>query len=151
MKDYLNFNDLKTAIISILVFFVCLGIQQYWSHHSIKSMKRRIEEAETQKAQLHNLAKSDRAIFIYAFQSLFALVFFVSFAILFSEVMFIAIFLGEMDPRLGGITIAMVWGIALAIAFYSAVVFKRVHDYPNSLETFDKKITKLKEKFLGRK
>lgn len=73
MIDYLNFNDLKAAIISILVFFICLGIQRYWSNHIIKSVKRRIEQSEAYKANVNNLAMSDRALLIYGFQSIFGI------------------------------------------------------------------------------
>jgi hypothetical protein len=68
-----------------------------------------MKEAEAEKAQINNLAKSDRAVLIYGFRSLFGLVFFLSIAILFSEVMLLAIFRGEMDPNLGGIMIIIAW------------------------------------------
>ena len=65
--------------------------------------------------------------------------------------MLLAIFRGEMDPNLGGIMIIIAWAIPLLASVYSGLVIKRVHDYPNSLETFDKRITKLKNKLLGNK
>jgi len=34
-----DLNDLKTAIISIGVFFICIAIQRYWSKRNIKSLK----------------------------------------------------------------------------------------------------------------
>ena len=70
MTDYLNWaDDLKTVIIGLITgiigFFICVGIQRYWSNRSIKSMRRRIEQSEAYKANVNNLAKSDRALLIY--------------------------------------------------------------------------------------
>jgi hypothetical protein len=147
---WVGWPDLKSAIIGLITgvlgTFIGYGVIRYWSNRSIKSMKRRLEETEAQKAHLHNLAKSDRAVLLYGFQVLFALLFFLGVAILFSEVLFIAVFRGEMRSDLAGITIAVVW---VAASIYSAIVIKRVHDYPGSVETFEKKITKLKNKLLG--
>jgi hypothetical protein len=73
MTSYFGFNDLKTFIFGIIsgviTFFICLAIQRYWSNRSIKSLKRRIEEKEAYKARLDNLARSDRALLITAFQA----------------------------------------------------------------------------------
>jgi len=66
MTSYLDFNDLKTAIIGIvggiISFFICVAIQRYWANRSIKSLKSRIEQNEAYKAQLDNYARSDRAL-----------------------------------------------------------------------------------------
>jgi sterol desaturase/sphingolipid hydroxylase (fatty acid hydroxylase superfamily) len=151
LMEWLNNSWVVSIGGSAIGTLVILGIVRYWSNRSIKSMKRRIEDAEAQKAQINNLAKSDRAVLLYGFGSLFGLVFLVSIAILFSEVMLLEVFLGEMNSNLAGIVVTVMWGIPLLASVYSGIVIKRVHDYPNSVETFDKKITKLKNKLLGNK
>ena len=76
MTDYFDYGDLKATIIGLITgiagFFICLGIQRYWSNHTIQSIRRRIEESETEKVKLDNLAKSDRALIIHGFQGVFA-------------------------------------------------------------------------------
>jgi hypothetical protein len=58
MTDYyLDWADLKSLIVGIIGSFIVLVIAHYWSKHSIKSMKRRIEKEEAYKANVNNLAK----------------------------------------------------------------------------------------------
>jgi hypothetical protein len=59
MTNYLDWADLKSVIIGILVFFICLGIERYWANRRVKSIRRRIEQTEAYKANINNLARSD--------------------------------------------------------------------------------------------
>jgi hypothetical protein len=108
-------------------------------------VKRRIEETEARKTQLDYLAKSDRAVLLMGFQSLFLQLGLVSF------VFFLQVVL---SPEREGFNIlkAMVmllWGILAGVFFYLADLIRTVDNYPKSLETIEKKIAKLKSKLRG--
>ena len=115
-------------------------------NRSAKSLKRRIEEAETQKALLDDLAKSERALLLFGFKSLFALLGLVSliFAL---QTFFVSILRGRLDPL--DLILVLLWFIPAIISIYLADVVKKLGEYPGSAETIDKKIATLKRKLRG--
>ena len=150
MKDYLDWTDLKAALISILVFFICLGIQRYWSNHTIKSLNRRIQHAEAQKLLVQNLAKSERAVFLFGFQTVFGLFFAMALTSAASQIVLLSFVVAGWDLDRWSLVLALIWDLPAIISFYAAHLIKKVDNYPGSLEIFEKRITKLKNKLLGR-
>lgn len=151
MTDYLNWADLKTIIISLITGIIggliVLGIARYWSNHSIKSMKRRIEQNEAYKANVNNLAKSDRALLIYGLQGLFTVLGLMAL-IFFMQVAFAIVRAGRLDELdLVLMFLCLLAGIACVGVI---VVFRDVSKYPESIDNIEKRITKLKNKLLGR-
>ena len=151
MTEYLNFADLKGAIIGLItgvaVFFICGGIQRYRSNRSIKSMKRRIEQSEAYKAELTNLAKSDRALLITCFQAVFLIIgcLCLIFAV---EKSFL------LNPRPGvfnfeEFVLLLMWLLPFIGGYFIVRMLQQVADYPKSTEKIEEKITKLKNKLLG--
>jgi sterol desaturase/sphingolipid hydroxylase (fatty acid hydroxylase superfamily) len=151
MTDYVSWADLKTVIIGlstgVVAFFICVAIQRYWSNRSIKSLRRRIQQAEGQKLLVEDLAKSERAVLLFGFQTVFGLFFAMAIISAASQLVLVSI-VGGRD--LDVIIVTLLWGLPAIISFYAAHLIKKVHDYPASLEIFEKKITKLKNKLLGR-
>jgi H+/gluconate symporter-like permease len=152
MTDYLNWADLKTVIIGLITgiigFFICVGIQRYWSNRSIKSMKRRIEQNEAYKANVNNLAKSDRALLIYGLQGLFAVLCLMA-CIFFMQVAFAIGRAGRLVDELD-LVLMFLW-LMVGIACVGVIVVLRdVSKYPESIDNIEKRITKLKNKLLGR-
>jgi uncharacterized membrane protein YqjE len=152
MTDYLDWADFKTIVISLITgiigFFICLGIQRYWSNHSIKSMKRRIEKEESYKANVNNLAKSDRALLIYGLQGLFTLLGLMAL-IFFMEIVFASIRAGRLGDELD-MVLMFLWLLAGIVCVGVIVVLRDVKQYPESIDNIEKRITKLKNKLLGR-
>ena len=149
MTEYLSWDDLKTVIISLITgvmgFFICVGIQRYWSNRSIKSMRHRIEQNEAYKANVNNLAKSDRALLIYGLQGLFtilglmALIFFMQIAIVRA---------GRSDEL--DMVLMFLWLLAGVACVGVILVLRDVSKYPESIDNIEKRITKLKSRLLGR-
>lgn len=146
MTEYLDFADLKTAIIGLITgivgFFICVGMQRYWSNRSIKSMKRRIEQNEAYRVNVSNLAKSDRALLIYGFQGLFALLGLMSLVFLIQSIF--AIIRADLN-----MVLILLWFTAGAVCIGVIMVLRDVSEYPESMEKIEKRITKLKNKLLG--
>jgi hypothetical protein len=150
MTDYLNFTDLKTILISLITaivgFFICVGIQRYWTNHSIKSMRRRIEESEAHKTKLNNLAKSDRALLIFGFQGILVMVVIINIVVVVQ-----VIFVGTIRAgRLNYLEIALVLLLLLPAILGAALIkmLRDVSEYPGSIENIEKRITELKSKLL---
>jgi len=139
----LNFGDLKTAIIGVIGGFIVLGIQRYWLNQSVKSLKRRIEETETYKANVNNLAKSDRALLIMAFQAVFLMV-----AVICCIVIIQLLFLFGKQEFPFALICVLLWSLPVLVCFAVVKTLRDVHDYPQSLTTIEEKITKLKNKYL---
>jgi uncharacterized membrane protein YqjE len=153
MTDYLNWaDDLKTVIIGLITgiigFFICVGIQRYWSNRSIKSMRRRIEQSEAYKANVNNLAKSDRALLIYGLQGLFTLLGLMAL-IFFMQIVFANVRAGRLGDELD-MVLMFLWLLAGIVCVGVIVVLRDVSQYPESIDNIEKKITKLKNKLLGR-
>ncbi len=143
--------DLKTVLISlvtgVVAFFLCVAIQRYWSNYSIKSMKRRIAVAEAEKATLDELAKSDRAIVVFGFQSIFAL--FALICIVF-VIQTILLSPGQGDvSNIAALTIVLVWIMLILVSLSLALLIQKVGKYPKSSSKIEDKITRLKSKLLG--
>ena len=141
-----DLNDLKNAIFTIVLFFVCLGIQQYWSHRRIKSIRRRIEQTEAYKANVNNLAKSDRALLIYGFEGVFAVLGLISLVFLI-QIIFAVIRVGKLNDL--DMVLILLWFAAGAVCIGVIMVLRDVSQYPESMEKIEKRITKLKNKLLG--
>jgi hypothetical protein len=151
MTDYLNFADLKTIIISIFTgvgtFFICVALQRYFSNRNIRSMKRRIEQAEAEKVKLDNLARSDRALIIHGFQGVFLMIAMVCTLFALQTAFFIKP-PGEMvDAR--GLAQVLLWFLPALLCIGVFVGLQRVADYPKSIEKINDRITTLKNKLLG--
>ena len=150
MTEYLNFADLKATIIGLITgivgFFICLAIQRYWSNRRIKSMRRRIEQNEAYKAEVSSLAKSDRALLIYGFEGLFALLGLMSLVFLI-QIIFAVRRAGMLDDL--NMVLIFLWFASGAVCIGGIMVLRDVNQYPESLERIEKKITKLKNKLLG--
>lgn len=152
MADYLNWDDLKTVLISLVTgvigFFICVAIQRYWSNRSIKSMRRRIAEAEAYKEKLNNLAKSDRALIIYGFQGVFLMTAILCMIFALQT----AFFIKPPDQMVDARELAQVllWLLPALICIGIFLGLQKVADYPKSAEEIEQKIAKLKNKFLGR-
>jgi len=149
MTDYLNWADLKSYIIGIIGGFSVLGIARYWSNHSIKSMKRRIEQNEAYKANVNNLAKSDRALLIYGLQGLFTLLGLMAL-IFFMQIWFAIERAGRLVDGLD-LVLMFLWFLAGLVCVGVIVVLRDVSTYPESLDNIEKRITKLKNKLLVRR
>jgi hypothetical protein len=152
MTDYLDWADFKTIVISLITgiigFFICLGIQRYWSNHSIKSMKRRIEKEESYKANVNNLAKSDRALLIYGLQGLFVVLCLMA-CIFFMQAVFASVRAGRLVDELD-LVLLFFWFLVGIVCVGIIVVLRDVRQYPESIDNIETRITKLKNKFLGR-
>jgi uncharacterized membrane protein YqjE len=153
MTDYLDFNDLKTVIIGVvsgvLTWFICLGISRYWSNHSIKSLNRRIQEAEAQKLLVEDLAKSERAVLLMGFRVLFGLLALICLVVMIHIVLMVPLRryfpVHELTP-----VFLFLWGVVALLALYFADLVKKVGEYPKSLETFETKIERLRSKLRRR-
>jgi len=152
MADYLNWDDLKTVIIGLITGviggLIVLGIARYWSNRSIKSMKRRIEQSEAYKANVNNLAKSDRALLIYGLQGLFAVLCLMA-CIFFMQVAFAIGRAGRLVDELD-LVLMFLWLLAGIACVGVVMVLRDVSKYPESIDNIEKRITKLKNKLLGR-
>jgi hypothetical protein len=150
MAEYLNFADLKATIIGLITgivgFFICLAMQRYWSNRSIKSMRRRIEQNEAYRANVNNLVRSDRALLIYGFEGLFAVLALMSLVFLI-EIIFAVIRAGMLDDL--NMVLIFLWFGAGAACVSATLVLRDVNQYPESMEKIEKRITKLKNKLLG--
>jgi hypothetical protein len=148
MTEYIDFKDLKAALIGIIVFFICVGIQRYWSNRSIKNMRWRIELAEAEKAHLANLATSEKALLIMGLQGIFAILGLMCLIFFFQTVQS-AVLRGEgSNPYT--MLILFLWGTITMLSMYASDQMKKVGKYPGSLESIDKRIQRLKNKLLGR-
>ncbi len=50
-------NELKALIIGVVGYFLSLAIHRYWSNWSVKSLNRRIQQAEAQKLLVEGSCK----------------------------------------------------------------------------------------------
>jgi len=148
---YLGWADLKTIVISLLTGIIggliVLGINRYWSNRSIKSLNRRIRQAEAQKILVEDLAKSERAVLLIGFQYLFALMAFVcvSFVV---QVLILSLRASGLD--LLDLAAILFWIIPTIISIYIASLMKNVSEHPKSLKIFETKIEKLRSNLRGR-
>jgi hypothetical protein len=147
----LGFADLKTIIISLITgigaYFLSLAIHRYWSNRSIKSMRRRIEENEAYKANLNNLAKSDRALLIRGFEGVFALLCLMN--VLFAlQPMLVHLYEGS-PLNVMELAVIFLWLLGAIVSIGLLNLMRDVSEYPTSTERIDKIISKLKAKFLG--
>ena len=149
MTDYLDFKDLKATIIGIIVFFICLGIQRYWSNHTVKSLNRRIRHTEEHKLLVEDLAKSERAVLLFGFQTVFALFFAMALISAASQIVLLSFVVAGWDLDRWSLVLALMWGLLAIVSFYAAQLIKKVHDYPESLEIFEKKIERFRNKLRG--
>jgi NADH:ubiquinone oxidoreductase subunit 3 (subunit A) len=148
--DYLNLADLKTLIIGLITgvvaFFVCVALQRYLSNRSIRSMKRRIEQSEAYKAELTNLAKSDRALLITSFQSVFLIIMLLC-VIFMVETTLLLSRPGVVNSE--GLALLAIWLLPIIGCFAIVRMLQQVANYPKSIEKIEAKITELKNKLLG--
>ena len=138
-----DLNDLKTAIISIGVFFICVAIQRYWSKRNIKSLKRQIDETEAYKARLNNLARSDRALLIMGFQAVLGIVMIVCCI----GVIEIALLMVQTQILLTLMHI-LLWSIPIVVCIALLKTLQDVRDHPQAQERLERKVTELKNKLL---
>jgi hypothetical protein len=151
MTDYLDFNDLKAVVTNIVCSVGVLVAYRYWSNWSIKSLNRRVQQAEARKTLVENLAKSERAVLVFGFQTLFLILGLVCMVSAGQTIFLLDQVNGEMPLDLGVImSFILLWGLPALVALSSSLLIKQVHDYPASLEIFEKKIERLKNRLRGR-
>jgi H+/gluconate symporter-like permease len=147
MASYFDFN-LKTAIIDLVIGIIggliVLGTHRYWSNRSIRSLTRRINENEAYKTQLNNLASSDRALFILAFQLVFAVL-----AVICAVFAWHDVILYESVDFLAALMRVLIWSLPVLLCVGIMKTLQDVREHPQSLERIEKRITKLKDKLLG--
>ena len=145
MTDYISWADLKTVIIRLITGIIggllVLGIQRYWSNRTIQSVKRRIEYAEAQKAQLESLAKSERAVILFGLGALFGVLGLMNFI---SAAQSLTFKDSPMD-----IVRAMLWGIPGLLCFAFVYLLQQVEKYPDSIKRIEKRLEKLRSKLPG--
>ena len=109
---------------------------------SVRELNQQIKRAEGEMAQLDNYAKSEKAILVLGFKSLFALLAIVSLM----AVMLIAI---QPAPDLLMVLTILTLVVVAAISVVLAGLLQQVSEYPKSRERIEKKIAKLKRKLPG--
>jgi hypothetical protein len=147
MTNYFDFNDLKTAIIGIvggvITFFICLGLQRYWSNRNVKNLKLRIEEKEAYKARLDNLARSDRALLITGFQAVLTVLACIC------GIVAIQIFLLFWEMLLlTTLVYVLLWLLPILLCVGIVKMLEDIQNHPQSLDIIEKRITELKNKLL---
>jgi hypothetical protein len=139
--DWLNNPWVVGIGTGVAAFFIRVGIQRYWSNHTIASVKRRIAYAEAQKVQLDNLAKSERAVLLFGLGALFAMLGLMNFIFAFQS---LTIKEAPLD-----VARLILWLMPGLFCFYFSHLIQKVEKYPGSLEAIEKGIAKLKDKLLG--
>ena len=76
MDTYLaHLRSIVIGVISgVILIAVSYVARRYWTHRTLKSMRRSLEYAEARKAHLDDISKSDRSPSIFGFTILFALI-----------------------------------------------------------------------------
>jgi hypothetical protein len=116
---------------------------RYWSYRSVKSIQRQLKGIEIQKTLTENFAKSEHFTLLFCFGLLFLLMAIVSLAFIIPGLSTIV-----EEKKLNPLnTIKMViWISFCGISFAASQLLKKVEKYPESMEGFDKKTTKLMAK-----
>jgi H+/gluconate symporter-like permease len=127
-----------SGIITVLVF-------RYWAHRTIKSMKRRLAYAEAHRAQLDELAKSDRSVLLAGLTALFLLLGLFGLAVIVSILVLIKDE-GLSPERLLSLAI---WILPVLASFGVALLFKQLKEYPETIQKIDKKISEIRRKLTG--
>lgn len=115
------------------------ALDAFFGFLSARSLNQQIKRAEAEMAQLDRYAKSDKAILIVGFKSIFVLLALVSL---------LFIFLTTIPPahELFRILTIFVWLVVAAISITLADLFQKVSEYPKSREKIEKRIEELKKK-----
>jgi hypothetical protein len=110
--------------------------------------QRRLKDYEAEKMKLDNLSKSDRALIIHGFQSVFV-VFTLLFVILGIQLI---VATKGLDDSLTGREILQlaIWLIAALLCIAATKSFQKIADHPKSLEKIDERIAKLKDRLSRR-
>jgi hypothetical protein len=132
-------------ISGIMTFFVLRAGARYWARYTLRGMRRRLEYAEAKKAQLDDLAKSDRSILLFAFGAIFVILAMISIAAIATTVFSVL----EEGPSFARILSGAIWLFVAAISFSFAILFKQLREYPESARTVEQKISDIKRKLLG--
>jgi uncharacterized membrane protein YqjE len=114
-------------------------LDAFFGFMSVRNLNQQIKKAEGELAQLDNYAKSDKAILVLGFTSLFALLALASLM----TVLVIAI---QPAPDLLRILIILTLVIVAATSIVLAGLLQKVSDYPRSREKIEQQIAKLKDK-----
>jgi hypothetical protein len=147
MTDYLDWVDPETIITNLITGviggLIVLGIARYWSNRSIRSIKRRIEQTEASKTKLDNLARSDRALIIYGFQGVSAII------CIMSLIVCLHLMIDTPPVTLRMLIVVILWFIPALLSMGIVFGLQQIADYPKSIEKIEQRITKLKNKLLG--
>jgi hypothetical protein len=123
----------RTILIGIVMIFITKGINRYLSYRSVKSIERRLKYLEVQKLGLENVAKSDRSIMLFSFNTFFGL--FGSLAFAFAIQPVFSVIGGSLN--IGNSIFASIL-IIIGIASWSAAsFFKKMDKYPGSIEAIN--------------
>ena len=148
MTDYVDYGDLKTIFLSLLVCVIWAVIVRTWSNYSLRSIRRRIEESETSKLKLDNIANSDRALIIQGFQALLGVIAIVCMMLALQAL----IFLGPPGLlALRNLPLVFLWLVPTLVCVGVIITLQQVRDWPKAAEKIDKRIAKLKEKLSGKR
>lgn len=134
----------RMIIVGLVMLFVGMGINRYLFYRSVKSIQRRIKDAEAKKFVLDYLATSDRFILLYSFRRIFGFIIFGCFA--FSIITFLLCLQSSTDLARGSINFAISMTLA-GVAIVSATTgftMKQLEKYPESIETINQEIEALK-------
>jgi hypothetical protein len=132
------------VISGVVAFYLTKVIDRYWALRSIKSLRRRMEYAEAQKARLDELMKSDRALLLMAFRALFGLLGIIAVALTGQELLLFVRERFTISPE--QLVSFTAWFAVAVAAFYFAHLFKQVAEYSTSVEKIDKTISEIKRK-----
>lgn len=143
-EEYFTLSDFKSLIIGMIGSLLILAMNRIWLNFTAKGTLRRLKQNEAYRNKIDTLAKSDRALIIYGFQGLFAIIAFGFLVLVFQEVLFVTV-----DPRL--ITIKQIgrfllWLSPALVCMGFVWALQNVSDYPKSTEKLDERIAKLKDK-----
>jgi uncharacterized membrane protein YbhN (UPF0104 family) len=148
--DYVTATDLKAVVIGVISSVIVIAVERvarwYWMRRTLKGMQRRLKYAEAKKAQLDDLASSDRSILILGFSGLFGLTFIVAISVVGYTVLSV--------PEHG---FSPTWLLVAAVALMTAlaslsifIVFNQLREYPGSVQRFEKTISEIRRKLTGK-
>lgn len=145
--------DLRSYVTGLLSgisgTIIILLIRHYWTRQTIKSMKRRLEQAEAYKAGIEYMTKSDRAVLLHGFITLLAFFGVLSCTIVVSILYFFMREDGAILPP-PAFLLSLIWLVVAVFCFAIARCFKQVSEYPESIKALNRKISEIRRKLARR-
>lgn len=145
--------DLRSYVVGLLSgisgTIIIFLIRHYWTRQTIKSMKRRLEQAEAYKAGIEYMTKSDRAVLLHGFVTLCSVFGVLSCTIVVSILYFFMREDGAILPP-PAFLLSLIWLVVAVFCFAIARSFKQVSEYPESIKALNRKISEIRRKLAGR-